>query len=559
MASDSMASDGTAFRLDAAEVSAMDLREYEAAKFEMAEIVRAIVGSAPRGATDISDAARDLLGRLAEDRFNLVVAGRFSRGKTTLMNAILGTDRLPTGVLPLTSVITSVAYGSRERVQIELEGAAIGFDIAMEALSDYITERGNPGNVRRIRAARIELPAEILRRGFYFIDTPGLGSAMTENSRTTEAFLPQADAAILVSGYDGPLAGEELRVARAIGAADRPLFVVLNKCDLVDPPSRLEVERYVRTRLEETLPESPLRLFPLSALAGFTARMAGDRAGYAGSGVANLEEALTRFLLEEKSRIVLSSVARRARELMERAESASRQPELPRRLAELSERLAPGRTPTSSGGPARTRMEDCAICLSVRETVLDFLRRYQLDLVTQGGERDRLASAGGLCGRHLWLYASIAAERDICVALAPLVERMGKVLEQTPLTIADARLHSTIAVCKLCERQREGEAQAIAALTGKLEALRMEAPRELPSICLPHLRAIALHTTNGRLLKMLVERQTGAAQRLAEDMRRYALKHDGLRRGLTTEEEARAARSAIVFLAADRSLATDHG
>ncbi len=537
----------------------MDLREYETAKFEMAEIVRAIVGSVPQGAADISDAARDLFGRLAEDRFNLVVAGRFSRGKTTLMNAILGTDRLPTGVLPLTSVITSVAYGSRERVQIDPEGAAIGFEIAMEALPDYITECGNPGNVRRIRAARIELPAEILRRGFYFIDTPGLGSAMAENSRTTEAFLPQADAAILVSGYDGPLAGEELQVARAIGAADRPLFVVLNKCDLIDARSRFEVERYVRARLEDVLPRSPMRLFPVSALTGFMARMKGDRAGYAGSGVAHLEEALTRFLLEEKSRVVLGGLMRRVGELLERVESASLQPGLVRRLAALSERLAPRRGAASSGGPAKTRMEDCSICLRVREAVSDFLRRYQLDLVTQGGERDRLAAAGGLCGRHLWLYASIAAERDVCLALAPLVERMGKVLQETPSTMADAKLDSTIAVCRLCERQRESEAQAVTAFIGRLEALRTGAPGDLPSVCLPHLRAVARHATDGRLLRRLVERQTDAAHRLAEDMRRYTLKHDGLRRGLATEEETRAARNAIAFLAADRSLATDRG
>jgi Dynamin family len=113
-----------------------------------------------------------MFARLAEDRFNLVVAGRFSRGKTSLMNAILGTDRLPTGIVPLISVITSVAYGSRERVQIEWQRGGIPCEIRLEELSDYITERGNPGNTRGIRQARIELPVEVLRRGFYFIDTP---------------------------------------------------------------------------------------------------------------------------------------------------------------------------------------------------------------------------------------------------------------------------------------------------------------------------------------------------------------------------------------------------
>jgi predicted GTPase len=54
---------------------------------------------------------RELAARLAEDRFNLLLVGRFSRGKSTLMNALLGSDSLPTGIVPITSVITTVRYG----------------------------------------------------------------------------------------------------------------------------------------------------------------------------------------------------------------------------------------------------------------------------------------------------------------------------------------------------------------------------------------------------------------------------------------------------------------
>ncbi|HEV8721419.1 MAG TPA: dynamin family protein [Candidatus Binatia bacterium] len=36
------------------------------------------------------------------------MVGQFNRGKTSLMNALLGSDRLPTGVLPLTCVVTAL-------------------------------------------------------------------------------------------------------------------------------------------------------------------------------------------------------------------------------------------------------------------------------------------------------------------------------------------------------------------------------------------------------------------------------------------------------------------
>jgi len=107
-----------------------------------------------------------------------VVVGRFNRGKTSLMNAILGADRLPTGIVPLTSVITRAVYGSTEQVQPDSKRGGLSKVIPIERLPDYVTQRGNPANALRIEQARIELPAEILRRGFHFIDTPSLGSAI---------------------------------------------------------------------------------------------------------------------------------------------------------------------------------------------------------------------------------------------------------------------------------------------------------------------------------------------------------------------------------------------
>jgi hypothetical protein len=61
--------------------------------------------------------------------------------------------------------------------------------------------------------AEIQLPAEILRRGFYFVDTPGLGSVIVENTLTTETFLPEADAFVLVTSYESPLS-EAMSVSR---------------------------------------------------------------------------------------------------------------------------------------------------------------------------------------------------------------------------------------------------------------------------------------------------------------------------------------------------------
>ena len=77
---------------------ATDLRQYEQDKFSIAALLRSASTIVPREKRDLQERLRDLFARLAEDRFNLVCVGRFNRGKTSLMNAILGTDRLPTGI-----------------------------------------------------------------------------------------------------------------------------------------------------------------------------------------------------------------------------------------------------------------------------------------------------------------------------------------------------------------------------------------------------------------------------------------------------------------------------
>lgn len=145
----------------------MNLREYENAKFELAGMLRALSEAAKDKSELTGERIRDLFVRLAEDRFNLAVVGRFGRGKSSLMNALIGVERLPTGILPLTSVITTVVYGSTEKVIIHYEGRHLATTIDLDELPEFITQRANPGNVRGVRTAEVQLPAELLRRGFH--------------------------------------------------------------------------------------------------------------------------------------------------------------------------------------------------------------------------------------------------------------------------------------------------------------------------------------------------------------------------------------------------------
>ncbi len=73
---------------------------------------------APSSATRHLDAGVE---RRSQARLHLVVPGEFKRGKSTLVNALLGVEVLPTGVVPLTSAIAIMRHGERERLIVRYE------------------------------------------------------------------------------------------------------------------------------------------------------------------------------------------------------------------------------------------------------------------------------------------------------------------------------------------------------------------------------------------------------------------------------------------------------
>ncbi|MDD3582379.1 MAG: dynamin family protein [Desulfobacca sp.] len=205
-----------------------------------------------------------LLDKLRQNRFHLVVLGAFKRGKSTLINALLGDQILPTAIIPLTSVVTILTYGEDLAIEVRFHNGPRR-QISQAELVDYITEKGNPGNRKGVQEVEITYPSEYLKDGVRIIDTPGVGSVYSHNTEVAYNYLPQVDAAVFVVTVDPPLSAAEHEFLRDIRDYVHKLFFVLNKIDYVAETERREALEFTAQVLQGELAAEQIKIFPMSA------------------------------------------------------------------------------------------------------------------------------------------------------------------------------------------------------------------------------------------------------------------------------------------------------
>lgn len=541
----------------------MDLADYEGVKFELAAILRSAAVALRETRPNDQAPFSDLFARLAEDRFNLAVVGRFSRGKSSLMNAMLHTESLPTGIVPLTSVITTVSYGSAERAYIEHQGWNLAEEIRLEALRDYVTQKGNPGNQKGVVLARVELPAELLRRGFHFVDTPGLGSAIIENTRTTERFLPQADAFMLVTSFDSPLSEDELKVLRSAVNSTGQIFLVINKRDLVTAEDQEQAVQHLAEQAASAFRGDLPPIFSVSARNAILATKTQDARLWAESGVPELVTELTTFLVSEKQERFLLRMCERVSAALHDVPNSKAHLERLHALRQRLEQKRQERAPTTIGAVSEERatFRECPICEQIEREMYAHLCQYQYDVCARRETQRELAEQAGLCSFHTWQYDAIASPHGTCIGFSPLLDdvsmRMREAASAAHKEQIVSQLSSLQAVparCHLCKTHYEIERAEVSAFGHTLNSRQDNTGWVFLGLCLRHLELVARSLDSVELIREVVTQEARLLQLVSEDMRRYALKHDGMRRHLASKEELAAARRALTIIAGHRSI-----
>ena len=164
---------------------------------------------------------------LRDRAFRIVVFGEFNRGKSTLINALLGRVVLPARLVPTTGHITEVTYGSHAEIEVAYADGRRE-RCPPERLDEFASLRD--GLAREdVREVRVFVPHALLEAGLILIDTPGVSDAAAQTARA-EAALEGADLVLFVLDATR-LLGETERdmiLTWMVGTWGKPVVPVLN-------------------------------------------------------------------------------------------------------------------------------------------------------------------------------------------------------------------------------------------------------------------------------------------------------------------------------------------
>lgn len=260
---------------------------------------------------------------LTHNKFSIGIMGEFKRGKSTVINALLGQEIMPADILPCSATMNRVTYDTNPHAQVIMHDGSVK-DIDVDGIADYVTKTNedNANRAAMVDQAIVYFPCPFCQNGVDIVDTPGLNDD-ERMDKISEEIIPKLDAVIMVVVPGAPFSQSEADFVRnklMVSDVGRLIFVV-NKIDTIRKEKDRErsvndiKDRVQKAVLDKTIeiygenaPEyqeakakvGNIRIYPMSAANALDGRLDRDESLIEESGIKAFEDGLTYLLTAER-------------------------------------------------------------------------------------------------------------------------------------------------------------------------------------------------------------------------------------------------------------------
>jgi Dynamin family len=183
------------------------------------------------GRTDLTKDLKDAVEARRSATPTVVVIGETSRGKSSLVNALLNRSELsPIGLDTTTGCNVVLHHADHLQARVRLIETGEIIDIPIDEVEDWATVDGNPDNQRGVFAVILGVDSPLLEQ-MTIVDTPGVGGLDAGHGALAAEAAAAADAAVLVVDPNAPISGPELRFLANVAEKVDNVAIVLTKVE----------------------------------------------------------------------------------------------------------------------------------------------------------------------------------------------------------------------------------------------------------------------------------------------------------------------------------------
>ena len=260
--------------------------------------------------------------KLIEHTFSVGIMGEFRRGKSTVINALLGQSVVPSDIVPCSATLNYIKWDTNKRAEINFKDGTKK-EVSVDELSNYVTKitKESQAMAETVESAVVYYPCTFCQNGVQIIDTPGLN----DDERMTaisENVIPTLDAIIMVLVPDSPFSQSEAEFVRnKVMASDLgKLIFVVNKIDIVDEDDRPRLLESIKDKIQSSVLEKmaliygqdsdefnnakvklgDVKIIPVSAKRALKGKINGNNEILEDSGYLEFESVLATMLTEER-------------------------------------------------------------------------------------------------------------------------------------------------------------------------------------------------------------------------------------------------------------------